>query len=53
MLQNCLYLVGMIPLPLAVEVLLAPALALALLWGALTFSFTNATQNTRTWNRMG
>jgi hypothetical protein len=35
MLQNCLYLVGMIALPLAVEVLLAPRPCLALLWGAL------------------
>lgn len=35
MLQNCLYLVGMITLPLAVEVLLAPRPCLILLWGAL------------------
>lgn len=35
MLENCLYFVAMITLPLALEVLLAPRPCLVLLWGAL------------------
>jgi hypothetical protein len=38
MLQNCLCFAGMIAIPLAVEVFLAPRPCLALLWGALPLS---------------
>ena len=65
MLQNCLYVVGIIALPLAVEVLLAPRPCLVLLWGGCgdvdgarrareirgTRSFANAAQNSRTRHR--